>query len=336
MSLIRGTSLQGFSELVVELGGDPEALLRDAHLPPAAIGDHDSFVSYRGVVTVLEAAAAATGAEDFGRRLALRQGLDILGPLGVAARTAASVGAALAAIEQYMAVYSPAIAVRVAAPPDERLAHFEWRIVADRPPPHRQSAELALGVSVRVFRLLAGDDFRPVTVQLRHEQPTVATAHGDYFGCPVRFGEPGYGFSFHRTTLERPLSSDSSVHAVVRDYLGSIAPPAEAGTEPVVRLIRRMLATGGPDLRLVADQLALHPRTLQRQLSGRGTSFATLVDEVRREEAERYLRETAMPLSQLAGVLGFSEQSALSRASRRWFGTSPTEVRRGNVTAPLG
>lgn len=339
MSLIRGTSLLGFTELVEELGGAPDLardLLREAHLPVGSVGDHDSFVSYRGVVAVLELAAAATGADDFGRRLALRQGLDILGPLGVAARTAATVGAALGAIEQYMAVYSPAIAVSVTAAPDERLARFEWRIIADRPPPHRQSAELALGVSLRVFRLLAGDDFRPVAVHLRHDEPAGGSDHGDYFGCPVRFGSSGYGFSFHRSTLERPLSSDSSVHAVVSEYLGSIAPSSSSATEPVVRLIRRMLATGGPDLALVAEQLALHPRTLQRQLAAGGTSFATLVDEVRRTEAERYLRETTMPLSQLSGVLGFSEQSALSRACRRWFGCAPSVVRRGQATSHAG
>ncbi|MBM7516433.1 hypothetical protein JOD66_001400 [Nocardioides nitrophenolicus] len=72
MSLIRGTSLQGYGELVTELGGDVRALLDLAHLPAAAVGDHDSFISYRSVVTALEAAATATGAADFGRRLATR------------------------------------------------------------------------------------------------------------------------------------------------------------------------------------------------------------------------------------------------------------------------
>jgi AraC-like DNA-binding protein len=247
----------------------------------------------------------------------------------VAARTAATVGAALASIEQYLAVYSPAIAVWVDASPGERLASFGWRIVADRPPPHRQAAELGLGVSVRVFKLLAGDDFRPVSVQLRHRAPLGTSDHEDYFGCPVRFGSPAYGFSFRRETLARPLSSDGSVHAVVREYLSSIALPTSAGsTDPVERLIRRMLPTGGLELGLVADQLALHPRTLQRQLAAQGTSFGALVDHVRRGEAERYLGETAMPFAQLAGILGFSEQSALTRACRRWFGATPTQVRR--------
>jgi AraC-like DNA-binding protein len=336
MSLIRGTSLHGFVELVEELGSDPAPLLRAAHLPAAAIGDHDSFVSYRSVVAVLEAAARATGADDFGLRLSTRQGLDILGPLGVAARTAADVGSALAAIEQYLTVYSPAIAVSVAADQSERLATFEWRLLDDHPPPHRQAAELGLGVSLRVFQLLAGEDFRPISVTLRHRAPAGEPRHELFFGCPVRFSSPAHGFRFRRNVLARPLSTDGSVHAVVRDYLASIAVPGSTGpTDPVVRLVRRMLPTGGLDLGLVAEQLALHPRTLQRQLAAQGTSFVALVDDVRRAEAERYLRETTMPFAQLAGVLGLSEQSALTRACRRWFGCTPTQVRRATADPVL-
>ncbi|WP_408898227.1 AraC family transcriptional regulator ligand-binding domain-containing protein [Nocardioides sp. R1-1] len=328
MSLIRGTSLQGLTELVEELGGELQPLLDLAHLPAAAVGDHDSFVSYRSVVTVLEAAAAATGADDFGRRLATRQGLEILGPLGVAARTAETVGAALQSIEQYMTVYSPAIAVTVDAPPTHRLAQLRWRIVVRRPPPHRQSAELALGVALRVFRLLAGADFAPRSVQLRHQPLGDAAAYRAYFGCPVEFAAEGYGFRFPADVLRRPLAHDGDVHAVVEQYLSRIAvPTASATADTVAELIRHMLPTGGLDLDLVARQLAVHRRTLQRQLAEQGTSFAALVDQVRRDEAERCLRETDMPLGQLAGLLGLSEQSALTRASRRWFGAPPRQVR---------
>ena len=122
MSLIRGTSLLGFVELVDELGADPDELLARAHLTRDAVADHDTFISYRSVVAVLEAAAQATGAGDFGRRLGARQGLEILGPLGVAARTAPTVGEALRAIENYMAVYSPALAIGVRPDADDSAA----------------------------------------------------------------------------------------------------------------------------------------------------------------------------------------------------------------------
>ncbi len=329
MSLIRATSLLGYPELVRELGRDPAPLLAKAHISMRALSSQDAFVSYRSVIVALEAAAAATGAADFGRRLALRQGLEILGPVGVAARTAATVGAALQAVDQYMSVYSPALSATVDPQPTERFARFRWRLVADRPPPHRQAAELGLGVSLRVFGLLAGADFTPAAVYLRHDPLTRAADYQRYFGCRVRFGADEDGFLFPRSVLARPLASDSAVHDVVSDYLNSIVVPMDdQGVEPVRLLIHRMLATGGLSIDLIAGHLALHPRTLQRQLAEQGTSYAGLVDDVRRSETERYLHETDLPLAQVARILGYSEQSVLSRSCQRWFGTSASALRR--------
>lgn len=334
MSLIRGTALDGFPALVAELGVDAEQLLRGVRLDPAAVGRHDRFLEYRGVIAALEAAARATGCGDLGRRLARRQGLEILGPLGVAARTAPTVASALASIETYMSVYSPAIAIAVTPSAEEGRARFVWRIIADRPPAHRQAAELALGVTCEVFRLLAGPDFAPVQVRLRHHALTDPHEYEEYFGAPVEFAAPAYGFTFDAAVLARPLGADSAVHAIVEAYLDTVAlPDATSTVESVRRLIHSMLPTGALDLGLVSAQLAMHPRTLQRHLARQGTSYAELVDQVRREVAEHHLLETAMPLGQLAGVLGLSEQSALTRACRRWFGESPTRVRARAVGA---
>jgi AraC-like DNA-binding protein len=239
------------------------------------------------------------------------------------------VGSALAAIEQYFAFYSPALGISVAADPTDSLATFEWRIVAERPPTHRQAAELALGVSCRVFKLLAGDDFLPASVQLRHAPLADRADYVAYFGCPVEFSASTYGFRFPAVILARSLEADGAVSAMVHEYLTSIMMPTGSTTmDAVMTLIRRLLPTGTLDLAVVAEQLSQHRRTLQRQLAAEGTTFAELVDRVRRDEAERYLRDTDMPLGQLAGVLAFSEQSALTRACRRWFGQSPTDVRR--------
>jgi hypothetical protein len=55
VDLIRARVLQGFSELVGEPGGDPEALLLEAHLSDAAIADLDMYISYRSVAQVVDA-----------------------------------------------------------------------------------------------------------------------------------------------------------------------------------------------------------------------------------------------------------------------------------------
>ena len=145
MTLIRGTALGGYRELVAELGGDADGLLRAVGLNSDAVGEYGAFLDYRRMLHALESAARQTGTADFGRRLAARQGIEILGSVGAAARSAPTVAEALATFERYLRAYSPAIQVCTVALPEPRHAFFEFRIVLDRLAPHAQAIELALG-----------------------------------------------------------------------------------------------------------------------------------------------------------------------------------------------
>jgi len=53
-----------------------------------------------------------------------------------------------------------------------------------------------------------------------------------YFGCPVRFTQPGTGFLFPRPVLARPLTADSAMHELAREYLNTIAVPADSQSSP--------------------------------------------------------------------------------------------------------
>jgi AraC-like DNA-binding protein len=71
----------------------------------------------------------------------------------------------------------------------------------------------------------------------------------------------------------------------------------------------------------------MHERTLQRRLDDQQIRFADILDRVRRQQAREYLRQPALPLPEVANLLGYSEQRSLSRACRRWFGTTPAALR---------
>ncbi len=323
MPVIRGTALQGYPELVAELGADPIALLAAAGIPEEAVGDCEEFLSFRAVVHAVESAATITKTADFGRQLALRQGLEILGPLAAAARTAATTGDAFAALHRYLAIYSPAIAASLEQPAGQGLARFEYRILTDDLPAQRQVVELSIGVALRMTRLILGQTYAPVSVHLPHDPLGPVDEYRLYFGCPVYFAQPFSGFLVRPGDMARPLASDAAVRAVVKTYLDSLS-PAPSGTigGSVRTLIQQLLHTGAADRELIATQLSIHPRTLQRRLAAEGTTFAALVDKVRRAEAERYLRDTDISLGQLSAFLGYSEQSAFTRACHRWFGTT--------------
>jgi AraC-like DNA-binding protein len=335
MMLIRGTALTGFCGLVQGLGADPDRLLADAGIAREAIGDYGEFVGYVPLLELLEAAARETDTPDFGRRLAASQDIDVLGSVDAAARSAPTVSAALVTVERYLRAYTPALTTQIGPDHDPALARFEFqRTSTDLGAPYPQSIELALGVSLQVFRLLVESDWRPSQVHIPHPPLTDPSSYQDYFGGPVEFGSRWIGFTLRSDDLARPLSSDAATHDTLVTYLRLISPFRPQGVVPMVNdLIRRLLPSGTVELSAVADQIGMHPRTLRRRLGEEEVTFGELVQAVRRRTAEGYLRDTDMSLRHLASELGYLEQSGLTRASHRWFGMSPMAYRRTLRTA---
>ena len=325
---MRGTSLSNYPRLVAELGGDPIGLLRAAGIRPKDVGTYEVFVPIRGVLQAIESAAEATATPDFGRRLAQRQGIEILGPVGVAARTSAMVGDAFTIFSTFMAAYSPAIGIRIAEADDPQRSFIEFEILLDRAPPCPQSMELSLGVTLRVLRFLLGSDYSPLSVHFQHEPLAPVEDYLRYFGCRPYFAERRAGFTVRAVDLHRPLQRDDVAHHAIVEYLAGITEHQTRLTQSVRLIVRQLLPTGAATLEVIAAQFNLHPKALQRRLADEEMTFAALLDQVRKEAAERYLRDTQMSLSHLSRELGYAEQSVLTRSCRRWFGSGPADYRR--------
>ena len=82
-----------------------------------------------------------------------------------------------------------------------------------------------------------------------------------------------------------------------------------------------------PALSDVAAQLAMGPRTMQRRLAERDKTYQALVDEARRQMAQKLVAGSSYSLSEIAFLTGFSEQSAFTRAFKRWSGQTPGSYR---------
>lgn len=78
----------------------------------------------------------------------------------------------------------------------------------------------------------------------------------------------------------------------------------------------------------VAERLHMSDRTLKRQLSREGTTFSTIVEEIRYRHATALLSRTDFTLDQIAEQLGYSDLTNFSRAFKRWSGRSPSQWRK--------
>lgn len=92
-------------------------------------------------------------------------------------------------------------------------------------------------------------------------------------------------------------------------------------------VIAGMFEEGSPSIERLARAAGLATRTLQRRLADEGTSFSELLEEVRRTEALRLLKNPDAPIGQIAAALGYRRQASISRAVRRWTGATPRNVR---------
>lgn len=327
MQLIRGSCLTEFDALATAHGGDPLALLALAGVDPADAGRRDRYIPLRSAIAAVEAAATVLGVDDFGRRLAARQNIDILGPVGVAARTATTVAEAFTILDIHIGTYSAGISARITPDHDTTLCQFEYDFLLQPSPPQAQAIELSLGVTLRVLHLFLGTAYRPVAVHLPHPALGTAANYRGYFGCQPHFNQPIAGFTLRAVDLQQPLRHDPLAHQVAMSYLANAGARERGITDTVRSMVRQLLPTGELSAELVARQFGIHPKTLQRRLIAEGTTYAELVDGTRRELAHRLLASTNLPVARVARQLGYAEHSVFTRACKRWFAMTPTEYR---------
>ena len=148
--------------------------------------------------------------------------------------------------------------------------------------------------------------------------------------APVRGNCREEAIVFDPTTLSRPAThAHPSLHIHLKAEAEKTLTISAPKTDPIetIRALVRERIQDPPGFSELAARLGASPRSLRRRLSARETSFREILDGVRRDVAEYAVERTNLPLSEIAYDVGFSEQSALSRAYRRWFGCPPNEAR---------
>ncbi len=328
-SLLRATNLWGYNDLVRDLGGDPFELRARFGIPSGVEHQEDTFVSIDSFVALIESTAAEFDCPDLGLRLSRWQGLDILGPVAVIARNAQTVLGGLEAIGRYLYVHSPALKLTVTRRRGVPELRFTYTITESLSLPTPQGFELSLANLARMLAFLGGPDARPSAVAFLHEQLSPDAVYRDALGCPVSFGQPWCGVDLPITLGERRIdSADPETRRIATKYLESQYLPSDAPlSDRVAQLARRLLPTGQCGADAIADQLGLHPRTLQRHLAAEGVTCHHVIERVRRDQAAKYLAEPGFLLGQIAGLLGYTEQSTFNRSCRRWFGLTPRQYR---------
>lgn len=325
------------TSIVVELAGYLKGLGVDYARLRAAVGfepldvsDPKQSVPLDSVVALFEDAAAATGDACLGLHFGQRLRLGGSGLIGLLVLNAPCVRAAIRCFEKYVPVFMTGCTVEVVE--HEAGSELRWRFPDVIATPRDQYNLFLAASSVVRIRRATGDDWMPVAVDLEGPAPHCRDEITAFFGPNVAFERSCSSILIGRDCLDNVIpDANSQLFAYLVEladkWLAEGAQPP--GIAAAVRFeILSQLRRGGGDLDQVARAFDLTGRALQWRLEQAGTSFEKVRTETRTRLAEYYLRETDRPLVEIAHDLGFSEQSAFTRAARRWFKKSPMSYRR--------
>ncbi|WP_298432578.1 AraC family transcriptional regulator [uncultured Jannaschia sp.] len=319
-------------KVVAAVGGTGgPAYLRAVGLDPDAQADVATMIADTAYYDLLERIAHdLPDATDMALRVGATMRCDDYGAFGLAWKTAPTLRDSFRRAARYWRVLTSVAEFEVR--PEGPGAWFMLHRAGARRLGLRLSNEATLASALTIMREVAPGAVQPLEVHLRHPAPRASAPHAGWFGGPVTWDSDRDGLLLSGELIDRPNRlGDAGLSAYLDAQLDAALDRVRGAGDDlpsaVRRAVERSLSDGVPELARIAAAMGRSERALQRALAAEGMSFRALVDHVRQDLAEGLLVNSDYALAEIAFLAGFSEQSALTRAFRRWRGEPPAAFR---------
>jgi AraC-like DNA-binding protein len=312
------------------IGLSPGAILRRSNLPPTAYSG-ESPVTTAQNFAIWRAIRELSNNATLGWKAMSLVETDQYHPTLLAALHARTYRESIERLARYKRLCS-AEEFRITTIGDEVRVEVSWPFAGDEPPP-------ALLIDA-VFALVTELGRRGTKTKLKPKRVELArpsekeNGHEDYFGCPVKYRAPRDVLVLRASDVDLPFATHNE------ELLQMLAPQFEDRLEAsqtkqtlqdqVKWVLKRLLSGSRPDVVMVAKELGMSERTLQRRITDEGTTFRELLNETRHELVREYLRDESVEITEAAFLVGYEDPNSFYRAFRAWEGKTPAEWRAAN------
>lgn len=308
---------------------DIRAGLAAARIPWGIADEAGAEIKASQFATFIEEAARVAGNDLYGLELGMQYDLRASGISAYISLACATARESLRNASRYGTISDTSAEYELTDTEDG--AFFRIGTRSPRIRMSRHATEFKVAVVVKACLTWVGPTLRPQEARFSVTRADQRSAER-LLGCPVHYGAEETGLAFSSEQLElRPRTSDpyllDLLKGVASDWLARHAPAPDATRSRVERLLLDVLPKGAPAMRQVAEALGFSERTLARRLAAEGVTFGHTLDELRRDVALGYVDDPTMTFTQIAYLLGYSDQSAFTNAFRRWTGRSPRQFR---------
>ena len=311
--------------LVRALGANPIPVLSAAGLAGNALEDPEARMPYVAFGALLREASRQTGCPHLGLLAGRVWHVSDLGLVGELVANSRTVGEALHTLTVYQHLNSGgglAFLLKRGG-----IIDIGYAIYHPDVPGTEYIHDAVLAAGFNYLRDICGPGWLPSEVLVPHAKPADVGAYHRLFNAPIRFSAELCALRFAERWMTRAVDGfDPNRRRTAEERARELG--RGQIVDQVFRALRLVMLHGkycGDD---VANVLAMHRRTLNRQLRAEGTTFQQVLDTVRFEVARQLLSDSDLALDDVAAALGYADVTPFTRTFRRWAGTTPGRWRR--------
>ena len=309
-------------------GVDPNTLLADIGMDPARLGDRSHRYSQEQVTQLWIAAVEATGDSAFGLKVARQIRPSTFDVVGYAMSCSATLRKAVERFARNARLISDSVTVEFIDQGDRYTVEVD--IQTGGQAPVFQTIDTIIAGLLLFCEWIARERVTVVRVDFKHTATKDAKAYREIFGPNIHYDQPVNSITFRAAEFDRTIPSSNEDLASFLEEMASriMRLPQARFTAKVREALIGQLPNGDPTKRETARLLATTERTLLRRLQEEGASYQDVLDQLRQELAQKYLRRADLSTDKISELLGFSSSSTFSRAFVRWTGQRPSDWRR--------
>jgi AraC-like DNA-binding protein len=316
------------------LGFPREQLLTELGLNEALFSKAMQRIAFRDFLLAVQRLVHITQRADIGLLSGEHFHPSTLGPLSYLMMNSDSIGEAYRGFLRYEALINEAVETRLEVKDGLIFNSERYNGYSDEETAPLVEADFSAMMGYTQFLSFRPDTDKPtpLRVDFRHQPLTAIEHYEKRFAAEVRFGQPHNVIVFDAAIMDyRIPGADARIVTRAIAELDAIQ-LALRGERRFVTDVYDFIKEGFyseiPSAKTSAEHFAMSVSTFQRRLREEGSSFKQLVEQVRKDKAEVYLRDLRIPLADIGERLGFSDTPAFFKAFRRWSGKTPAEYRK--------
>jgi len=331
MQTVSSEYLKGIIESCVTLGVDSAALYALFDEGPQAFSNPMRRFPREKLVSAINTAISLSNDPAMGIKVGLAHRPNSLLDIGYALTVCDNLEEAVKTNQTYQSLIQQIGQTHLEMTPSAAI--MIWNPLYSSVELYRHFVEMIFAGYVVIGKWLLFGATNPVLkVEFRHKAPNDTSLAKTVFCDNIIYGAETDKLYFKPELALKPLPSRNPelkqvLFARLDKQLADLGQPLSVSAQ-VLHLIHTLLRDGRPSTSDIAQRLGMGERSLRRRLSAENTSYGALLTAARKEACDLYLRQGARSHAQIAQALGYSDQSAYSRAFKSWFGVAPNAYKR--------